>query len=182
MNNENLQAVGEQVNRRRFVMELGAGGLGAVGTTVLGGYHRSSCSDGPVLENDALRLIFDCRRDALGRISNRLTHKASLVRKDEFSIRAEEFQPSPENCRLETLQKKSRDRVEATYRVDGRTVVVAYTLGRNHHFFEKSLTIASDSSYRLKSLIVTKLSLAATPLRYVKYRHQKNCTYFAPSP
>lgn len=101
---------------------------------------------------------------------------------DGFLIVTEGFKLTPQNCRLESLQKKSQDQVEATYRSRGCTVTAAYTLSEHHHFCEKRLTLSAESSCRLKSLSVIELDLAGAPLRYVRYQYQKNATYFARSP
>jgi len=170
----------KRLSRRTFVGQLGATGIAVAAVNLMDGCSRSG-GTGPTLENEALRLSFDGRSGVLAGIENKLTNETLKVAGDEFAVDAEEFRLTPQNTRLESLQKKSGDSVEATYRGKGGSVVATYKLGKGNPFFEKHLAINSPSSYRLKTLVVSRLSLSGPELTFVKYPHQKSATYFGRS-
>lgn len=171
---------GKQLGRRAFVARLGAGGVTLVAANLTGGYARGE-RIGAILENESLRLAFDGETGLLVSVQNKLTNESMMVRGDDFAVVAEEFHLTPQNTRLESVQKKSRDMLRVTYRGNGDSVVATYKLGKGNHFFEKYLVINSPSSYRLKTLVVSRLSLSMTGLKMVKYPHLKNITYFGRS-
>jgi hypothetical protein len=133
------------------------------------------------LENEAVGLNFDSETGLLTRIENKLTNESLQVRGDEFAVVGEEFSLSPRNMRLISLQKTSREVVEATFSAEGRQVLATYKLGVTNHFFEKYLIVTSSSPYRLKTLVVSKVGLSGAGLKMVKYPHLKTVTYFGRS-
>ena len=175
-----MSLLSRKLDRRAFVVGLGGGGLSVAAASLTGGGSASG-RRGPVLENETLRLVFDGSSGLLTTIQNKLTQEDMLVHGDGFAVFAEEFKLTPQNSRLESLQKKSGDSVEATYRGEGGSVVSTYKMGKGNHFFEKHLLINSPFSYRLKTLVVSRLSLSGPELKFVKYPHQKSVTYFGRS-
>lgn len=175
-----MSLVAKKLDRRSFVVQLGGGGLAVAAASLVGGCTTSGHS-GPMLENETLRLVFDGSSGLLTTIQNKLTQEDMQVHGDGFAVIAEEFRLTPQSSRLESLHKKSGDVVEVTYRGKEGSVVATYKLGKDNHFFEKHLVINIATPYRLKSLVVSRLSLSGPELRFVKYPHQKSVTYFGRS-
>src|SRR5579875_850505 len=175
-----MSLTSEKLGRRDFVTRLGVASLAVAGAGL-----SSSCTVGsrigPVLENDNLRVVFDGSTGLLAAIQNKLTQEEMAVHGQGFAVIASEFKLTPQNCRLESLEKKSQSLVQASYRRDGRTVVTSYTLGPKDHFFEARLSVTSPGPYRLRTLVVNKLSLSGAPLKYFRYPYQKNVVYFGRS-
>lgn len=169
------------MTRRTFVAKIGAGGLGLAAANALGSTGVTHAQSDIVLENEFLRLIFDPATGLLSGISNRLTQEGVTVHGDAFAVDAEEFRLTPANASEHSVQKKSDERVEVTFRGDRATVVASYELGTANTFCEKRLTILSPSPYRLKDVVVSTLRLSGPPLQLVKYPYQKNVVYFARS-
>jgi hypothetical protein len=169
-------------SRRVFLSQLGAAGIGMVGVTRTSEYNGNPERSGPALENEALRLSFNGESGLLTAIENKLTKEAMKVEGDDFTVAADEFTLTPHDSHLESLQKETEELVQATFRMNGRTVVASYTLGTNNHFFEKHLVIRSPTPYRLKSLVVSKLRSHGAALKFLKYPYQKNVAYFGRTP
>jgi hypothetical protein len=156
----------KKVTRRTFVATLGAGGLGLAASSALG--SKAPHRDRPAMENALLRLVFEGSSGRLAQIVNKLTNEVVKVDGDGFAVVAKEFSLSSENLRLQSVDKKSEERVEVTYRDEGHTVVAVYKLGPKDHFFEKYLTFTSPSPYRLTNLVVSKLRFSGPALNVVK--------------
>lgn len=170
----------KKFGRREFVAQLGAGGLTIAAASLAVGCRRSE-HVGATLENDNLRLVFDGITGSLVGLQNKLSDENLRVRGDDFALAAEEFSLSQRNMRLISLQKTSPEAVEAAYGDKDRKVVATYTLGQKNSFVEKKLTVTSPSTFRLKTLVVSKLSFSGPPLKMVKYPYLKNVTYFGRS-
>ncbi len=170
----------KKLGRRAFVARIGAGGLTIVAANLTGS-AKGSERVGATLESGMLRLFFDRESGSLQGIQNKLSNESLRVCGDEFAVVAEEFTLSPKKMRLVSLEKPSPEVVEATYLAEGRQVVASYKLGQNNHFVEKQLVITSPSSYRLKTLVVSKMGFSGSKLKMVKYPYQKNVAYFARS-
>jgi hypothetical protein len=157
---------------------LSAAGVGMSGANLFVGCTRLLGQRGIRMENESLHLDFDRDSGLLKKIVNKLTLEEMEVQGNDFAVVAEGFTLTPKNTRLEFLEKKSAELVEVTYRAGERSVVAAYKLGARNQFFEKCLTVTSSSSYRLKTLVVSKLGFSGTALRFFRYPYQKNVTYF----
>lgn len=166
-------------SRRTFVARLTAGSVSLAATRAMGKIRPSE--KGLTLENEFLRLTFSRTTGSLLEVTNKLTTEVIAVRGDGFEIVAEEFKLSLAEFRLESAQKKTDELLEVAYRKQGLQVLVTYRLGLPNHFLEKSLSLISDSSYRLKSLQVSDLSLSGPAFKFIEYRYQKNVVYFARS-
>jgi hypothetical protein len=167
----------KKFGRRDFVAQLGVGGLAIVAPDLAAGSKRGE-HIGETLENDTIRLVFDHHTGLLTGIQNKLAEESLQVYGDDFGFFAEEFTLSPQNMRLVSLRKTSREAVEATFRAEKIQVVANYMLGQNHHFVEKRLAITSPSAFRLKSVVVSNLSFSGTGVKWAKYPYLRNVTYF----
>ncbi|MCX6624246.1 MAG: hypothetical protein NTY38_24925, partial [Acidobacteria bacterium] len=141
----------------------------------------AACAAGPTLENSRLRLSFNASTGAISGVFDKATGQAIAIREEGFRVDAAEFSITPGNARLESLRKTSPDRLEATYQAAGRTVVCSYVLGRNHHFFQKSLSLRSPSPFAWKSVVISTMNLGGAKLQLVRYPHQKMVTFFGRS-
>jgi hypothetical protein len=177
-NRRRLTELKQRVSRRAFIAQLGAAGFGVAGASGITGCAHWTGGHGPRLENSVLGLEFDWKSGLLTKLKNKLTQETSQVRGDDFAVVAEKFTLSPQKMHLESLQNISGNVVQAAYAANGHRVVATYTLGTNRHFVEKQLAILSPTSYRLKTLVVSKLGLSTSGQTMVKYPYQKNVTYF----
>ncbi len=170
----------KHVTRRTFVATLGAGGLGLAASRAMAKEFPPD-DNSVVMENGFLRLTFSGTTGAMVEIENKLTKEVINVSGDSFEVVAEEFTLTSMTLRLQAVRKRSGELVEATYSSGGRSVVAAYRMGSQNHFCEKQLTITSTCRYKLKSLVVSKLSFSGTELKFIRYPYQENVVYFARS-
>ena len=117
-----------------------------------------ACAGDVVLENTRLRVSFDSKTGGVSGVINKMAGQAVMVREEGFRVDAAEFSLTPQNARLQSLKKISPERLEASYAADARTVVCSYTLGRGHHFFEKTLMVRSTSPYGWKNVVVSRMT------------------------
>ncbi len=128
------------------------------------------------LENNRLRVSFDPASGLVSSVVNKLTAERIPLREEGFAVDAVEFSITPREARLESLRRVSPERIEAVYVATGSVVTCSYTLGRDHHFLEKTLAIRSAGAFAWKNVVISRLNLQQANLDLVKYPHQKMVT------
>ena len=170
----------DYLNRRSFISQLTGAGLAVTGKTGLS--VESPNKNGLVLENNALSLFFDSESGFIETIENRLTSENIIVRSDDFSVAAEEFNLTPKNTSLEAIRRTTAETVEATYRGDnGLRLTAVYKLSPKSHFFEKYISLTSPAPYSLKNVVISELAFSGKPMMFFKYSHLECVTYFGRS-
>jgi hypothetical protein len=134
------------------------------------------------LENRHLSVCFDAGAGSISRLINKLTGETIPLGERGFRLEAVEFSVTPRTARLRALRRVSSEEVEAVH-VSPRVVVKSsYTLGREHHFVEKRLTVDPRAPFGWKNVTVSVLDLGGAGLELVRYPHQKMVTWFGRSP
>src|ERR1700744_4552025 len=146
------------ISRRTFVAQVTAGSVTLAANKAMGKINSQDRE--PILENEFIRIVFTNHSGSLAEITNKLTKEIIGVQGDRFEIVAEEFKLSPLDLRLASVRKTTNELVEVVYERQGLQIIVKYRLGIRDHFLEKSLSITSESPYRLKSLSLIDLSFS----------------------
>ncbi|MBI3922989.1 MAG: hypothetical protein HY318_16325, partial [Armatimonadetes bacterium] len=143
-----------------------------------------------LLENKQLALHFDPATGRLRALQNKLTGETYQVNGDGFAVEAVEFRLDAADVRLVSL-KRRRGSIEALYHSADLKIIVTYTLGRDHHFAEKRLTLTSDRDRGLRNITLSRPTFFAPSLDLVCYRYpqfgrlpgaEPICTYFGRTP
>ncbi len=140
----------------------------------------------PLLENGHLGLDFDRHTGTLVGLRNKLTGETYAVSGDDFAIEAIEFRLDLAQARLISLERQGQA-IKASYQGGPMAIDVTYTLGADHSFAEKRITLTSDRKYGLKQVVLSRPTIAGTDLKIVAYRYPKygrqpggepSCTFF----
>ena len=126
-----------------------------------------------VLENDRLALRFDRKTGTLTALENKLTEETYKISGDEFAVEAVEFRLDRANAGLTSLELQG-ETVKAQYQGGGMTIDVTYTLGREHHFAEKQIILTCNQPYKLKNVVLSRVTLPGANVRIVSYRYPQS--------
>jgi hypothetical protein len=126
-----------------------------------------------VLENDRLALRFDRKTGTLTALENKLTEETYKISGDEFAVEAVEFRLDRANAGLTSLELQG-ETVKAQYQGGGMTIDVTYTLGREHHFAEKQIILTREQPYKLKNVVLSRVTLPGANVRIVSYRYPQS--------
>ena len=126
-----------------------------------------------VLENDRLALRFDRKTGTLTALENKLTEETYKISGDEFAVEAVEFRLDRANAGLTSLELQG-ETVKARYQGGGMTIDVTYTLGREHHFAEKQIILTCNQPYKLKNVVLSRVTLPGANVRIVSYRYPQS--------
>ncbi len=177
-----VKSIKDQLSRRTFMTRLTAAGLGVTGKNLLGSPAGGPDQNGPVLENNSMRLFFDSKSGFITKIENRLTNETIPVKGDDFRVVAKEFTLGSTNTLVEAVKKTSNETVQATYFGDnGLRIRAVYRLGQNNHFFEKRVSLTSPAPYRLTHVVISELDFSGISMKWIRYPHLKCTTYFGRS-
>jgi hypothetical protein len=161
---------------QRYVKQLSGAELPVVSSERLPSGQATPAKE-IILENGCLAASFDNRTGALQLLANKLTGEVYRVRDDAFRIDATDWQVDFHDAKLASLKTRP-GALEMRYEHPRLRVEVTFTLGTEHHFIEKRLTLSGDQAYGLRRVIVSRPQFAADKLAIiVPYRYQHNVTY-----
>ena len=130
-----------------------------------------SCTpEAVILENAHLGLSFDGGTGSLVEIRNKLTNERYHVEGDEFRIEAVEFAADFSELRPTEL-KLTGNRFVIHYTGQGLDSEVTWTLGNDHHFAEKRVTLTASRGYGLRKVVLSQPTFLGDDLEVVSYRY-----------
>ena len=138
------------------------------------------------LENAHVGLSFDRSTGSLVALLNKSTGETYRVSGDGFAVEALEFRQVFSQFKPGTM-KLSGDTLTADYEGEALRVAVRWTLGPDHAFAEKRMTLTFRRPCGLRNVIVSQPAFSAEGLRIVSYRYPKyerkpgtepSCTFF----